>query len=76
MSPTPATADITSWRISYLITTEDPAMPIAFQRGLIEDAKKAGITVEQVKEIRSGHFVQITHSKETADWIKEVGMLL
>ena len=68
MSQTPP-IDIRTWKISYLITAEiDLAMPEGFQRLLIEKARDAGADVT-VEEIKSGHFVQITHACEVAAWI-------
>lgn len=71
MSPTPPT-DVSQWRISYLVTTVlDIAMPDAFQKHLVDRARKAGAEV-MMDEIKSGHFVQITHSHEVAEWIKGI----
>lgn len=71
MSPAPP-ADISRWTISYLVTTElDMAMPDAFQKHLADRARKAGAVVK-MEEIKSGHFVQITHSREVAEWIKGI----
>ena len=71
-SPTPKGGNPKDWKISYLVTTElDLAMPEGLQRHLVETAKEAGAEVE-VKTIRSGHFVQITHVKEVATWLVEL----
>jgi predicted esterase len=60
------------WRLSYLVTTgQDPAMPEAFQKFLIQTARDAGAEVDSL-EIESGHFVQISHAEEVAKWISEV----
>ena len=68
MSSTPPT-DAKTWKLSYLITAEvDLAMPEGFQKLLIEKAQDAGAEVT-VEEIKSGHFVQITHAREVAAWI-------
>lgn len=59
------------WSVAYLVCEElDLAMPAAFQEFLIERAREAGAKVE-VKRIRSGHFVQISHAAEVAEWIVE-----
>jgi hypothetical protein len=70
MTPIPQTGiDPTHWKISYLVTkVQDPAMPEAFQRFLLESAKEAGAEIDSA-EIESGHFVQISHADEVAQWI-------
>lgn len=66
-------AKITSWRIAYLITAEDDlSMPEAFQQYLVDNAKENGALIEEVKTIKSGHFVQITHAEEVAAWLREI----
>jgi hypothetical protein len=61
--------DPKSWKISYLVTTEqDPAMPEAFQKFLIDQARDAGAQVDMI-EMKSGHFVQVSHAEEVAEWI-------
>lgn len=70
MSPTPT--DLTSpkdWRLSYLLLTDlDLAMMEGFQRHLIEGARAAGAEVEETK-LKSGHFPQISHTQEVAEWL-------
>lgn len=57
------------WRLSYLILTElDLAMLEAFQRHLIGRAREAGAEVEETT-LKSGHFAQISHSQEVAEWL-------
>ena len=61
--------DPKAWSISYLVAVgRDLAMPEAFQKFLVEQARGAGAQVESV-EMKSGHFVQISHMKEVAEWI-------
>lgn len=61
--------DPREWRVAYLLCEElDLAMPRAFQEYLVEKAREAEAQVE-VKRIRSGHFVQISHAPEVAEWI-------
>ena len=58
------------WRISYLLTTRhDLAMPALFQRFLLEKAREAGVLIDDIFEMDSGHFVQISHAQEVAQWI-------
>ena len=71
MSPVPGST-VKDWKIGYLVTKgEDRAMPERFQKMLTERAKARGAIVD-VKEVSSGHFVQITHASEVASWVKEV----
>jgi predicted esterase len=72
LTPAPE-GNVSSWRIAYLITAEqDPAMPVPLQQWLIDNAKEAGAEIEEVKTLKSGHFVQITHAEEVASWISEL----
>ena len=65
--------DVSSWRIAYLITADlDPSMPVPHQQFLVDNAKEHGAVIEQVKTIKSGHFVQVTHAEEVAAWVKEL----
>lgn len=70
MSQTPT--DVGSpkdWRLSYLILTElDLAMMEGLQRHLIDGARAAGAEVEETT-LKSGHFAQISHSQEVAEWL-------
>lgn len=60
------------WDIEYLIATDkDLAMPAAFQKFLVGQAREAGAKV-QTTEMVSGHFVQISRAKEVAEWISNV----
>lgn len=69
MTPTPETGvDVKDWKISYLITKGDTAMPESFMQGLIDRAREKGAQIETT-EMESGHFVQISHADEVADWI-------
>ena len=62
--------DVTKWRVSYLVTTElDHAMPEAFQMWLVERARAAAAEVD-VKKMKSGHFVQVSHVEEVAEWVR------
>jgi predicted esterase len=72
MTPVPeAAADPKHWKISYLITkVQDPGMPEALQKFLVENARQAGAEIDTV-EIESGHFVQISHAEEVARWISK-----
>jgi hypothetical protein len=64
-------ATVTDWRIAGLVTLEmDPSMPEPFQRFLFDNAKEHGAVVEEVKAMKSGHFVQVTHAKEVAAWMR------
>lgn len=64
---------IADWRAAYLITAEqDLSMPVKFQQWLIDHAKQKGVAIDPVKTLKSGHFVQITHKKEVAEWIKQI----
>ena len=64
-------ATVSSLRIAYLITAEDdPSMPEALQKWLIDNARTNGAVIEEVKSMKSGHFVQITHAEEVAAWIQ------
>jgi hypothetical protein len=64
--------DPKSWKISYLVTAEqDPGMPEAFQNFLLEKAREAGAEVNSIS-LKSGHFVQVSHVEEVANWISEV----
>jgi hypothetical protein len=47
-------------------------MPEPHQQFLVDNAKEHGAVIEQVKTIKSGHFVQVTHAQEVAEWIKEL----
>ena len=70
ISPVPVST-VSSWRLAYLVLTElDLGMPERFQRYLLERAKNAGAQVEEVKAIKSGHFVHISHAEEVAVWIR------
>src|ERR1700753_1251613 len=71
MTPVPSNGiDPKKWKISYLATTElDPGMPISFQKFLVEQAKEAGVQVDNFTEIKSGHLVKISHAEEVAKWI-------
>jgi predicted esterase len=70
MTPVPQIGmDPKSWKISYLVTTvQDPGMPEAFQKFLIQQARDAGAQIDTV-EMQSGHFVQVSHAEEVAKWI-------
>jgi predicted esterase len=66
---TAPSADVGSWKISYLVATEDDlAMPEALQRHLADRAREAGAEVH-TDSLKSGHFVQATHAREVAEWI-------
>lgn len=68
-SPVAQDIDPKQWRISYLMLTElDLAMPEALQQSLIDGGKRAGAEIDAVK-LRSGHFAQISHPQEVAEWI-------
>lgn len=69
MTPTPA-ADVTKWKVSYLVTKGDVAMPEGFMTGLVERAREHGAEVD-TKTIESGHFVQISHVDEVAEWVAQ-----
>ena len=72
-SPVPESmaADPREWKIGYLICEEeDLAMPTAFQEYLVQRARDAGAEVETTR-IKSGHFVQLSHTQEVADWVVE-----
>ena len=73
MSPAPSDLDgPENWRLAYLILTElDLAMPEALQRHLINRAKEAGALVEE-GTLKSGHFAQISHAQEVADWVRQL----
>ena len=74
-TPVPETGygDPQEWRISYLICGEiDQGMPEAFQEFLVEQAVQAGVEVKVEGRIKSGHFVQISHPEELAQWIGEM----
>ena len=43
-------------------------MSEALQQHLIDRAKEAGAEVKSNK-LKSGHFAQISHAKEVADWV-------
>ena len=49
----------------------DLAMPEVFQNFLVERARDKGVAID-VKVMRSGHFVQISHAEEVASWITEL----
>jgi hypothetical protein len=68
-TPTPK-MKVEEWKVSYLLTENDPAMPIGFQEYLIERARTARAQIE-VMRIYSGHFVMITHAREVAEWVKK-----
>jgi pimeloyl-ACP methyl ester carboxylesterase len=71
MSPVPESM-VGDWRVEYLVTEgEDKAMPEGFQRWLVERARREGAQVN-VKGMKSGHFVQISHAEEVVGWVKEV----
>ena len=59
------------WRISYLITRGDLAMPEGLMTWLVERAREHGAEV-QTKTIESGHFVQISHADEVAEWVSKL----
>jgi hypothetical protein len=68
-SPAPE-SDPKSWRIAIIISEEkDVVMSLGFQQDVIEKAKEAGAVFEDVKLMKTGHFVQISHTKEVANWI-------
>jgi hypothetical protein len=46
-------------------------MPVEFQKFLIEQGKQAGAMIDEVKEVDTGHFVQISQAEEVAGWIAE-----
>ncbi|KIV99319.1 uncharacterized protein PV09_08979 [Verruconis gallopava] len=72
MAETPQ-ATTSDWRVAYLLTEElDPSMPLAFQQFLIDQGRKHGVAIEQTKKMKSGHFVQVTHSEEVAKWVNEI----
>jgi hypothetical protein len=73
MSPVPTDLDKPSdWRLSYLILTElDLGMPEPLQRHLVGRAREAGATVDE-QTLKSGHFAQISHSQEVAEWLKQL----
>lgn len=75
ISPVPESGDSVSdpkdWKIAYLLCEEiDNAMPAKFQESLIEQGRNAGAVLD-VKRIKSGHFVQISHAREVAGWIMQ-----
>ena len=64
-------ANVSNWRIAFLVTAEDdPSMPETFQHWLIDNAKASGAVIDEIKSIKSGHFVQVTHAEEVAAWIR------
>lgn len=74
-TPVPETGygDLREWRISYLVCQEiELAMPEAFQEFLVEQAVEAGAEAKVEGRVKSGHFVQISHPKELAQWIGEM----
>ena len=73
LTPVPQTGiDPKSWKISYLVTKlNDPGMPEAFQKFLIEKGRESGAQIDSI-EIESGHFVQVSHVEEVAKWISNV----
>ncbi|KAL9096484.1 MAG: hypothetical protein Q9165_001481 [Trypethelium subeluteriae] len=71
LTPTPE-ADVKSWNIAYLATSDiDFAMPEAFQKFLADRAADNGAKV-QYTTIKSGHFVQVSHKNEIANWIQSL----
>lgn len=70
MTPTPE-VDVGLWKISYLITRGDLAMPEGLMTWLVERAREHGAEVE-TKTIESGHFVQISHAEEVAEWVSQI----
>jgi hypothetical protein len=65
--------DPREWRISYLVCGEiDKGMPEVFQEFLVEQAVQAGAEAKVEGRIRSGHFVQISHPEELAQWVREM----
>jgi len=69
--PEALAADPKEWKIKYMICAEDDrAMPTAFQEYLVQKTIDAGAEVETTK-IKSGHFVQLSHTKEVAAWVAE-----
>ncbi|KAI9698599.1 MAG: hypothetical protein M1820_007398 [Bogoriella megaspora] len=71
LTPTPE-ADVKIWDIAYLATTDiDLGMAEAFQKHLADRARESGAKV-QYKTIKSGHFVQVSHAKEVAEWVQSL----
>jgi len=69
--PESIAADPKEWKIKYLICAEDDlAMPTAFQEHLVQRARDAGAEVETT-QIKSGHFVHLSHTQEVAAWVIE-----
>jgi len=66
--------EIKEWKASFLLTENDPAMPIGYQEYLIQRARDAGAHIDIVR-INSGHFVMITHAREVAEWIARLAGL-
>jgi hypothetical protein len=73
MSPTPTDLDgPENWRLAYLMLTGlDLGMLEDLQRYLIDRAKAAGAQVDETT-LRSGHFPQISRTKEVAEWIDQL----
>ena len=69
MTPAPET-NVKAWKISYLITRGDLAMPEKFLESLVNRARENGADV-QTRVMESGHFVQMSHAEEVAEWITE-----
>ena len=70
MTPVPET-DMKAWKISYLITRGDLAMPEKFMESLVDRAREHGADI-QTRVMESSHFVQISHAEEVAEWISEI----
>ena len=50
----------------------DQGMPEAFQEFLVEHAVQAGAEAQVEGRIKSGHFVQISHPEELAQWVEDM----
>lgn len=66
--------EVKEWKASFLLTENDPAMPIGYQECLVQRARDAGAQIDIVR-IHSGHFVMITHAREVAKWIARLAGL-
>jgi hypothetical protein len=66
-----AKVDPAEWNISFLLTENDPVMPIHGQEWMIGRARDLGAKIE-VTRMLADHFPFLSHMEETASCLKGV----